>query len=322
MARKPRIHFPGALYHVIARGNHGQTVFHEDRDFALYRQLLTEYKGQFHCSIYAYALMPNHIHILLETGQPSLSRFMHRLQFRYTLRANLKYKTHGHLFQGRYKAILCDKDTYLLELSAYIHLNPVRAGLAKDPSDYVWSSYRSYIMSHSEDLADTSYLLSQFSLNPHVARNRYRRFVEDRLGQGHRDDLYAVKEQRLLGDDNFIERIHRAAKEETPHFYEVSLSELVSCVSSTLELPEEILYSSSRNRRGALGRALVAYLGRETGRFRLKDVAEHFKRDPAAISQVTRRIEEEIQEEGILSKTVQRVKEKLTRGRKKKYLIT
>ena len=136
MARKPRIYFPGALYHVIARGNQGQTVFHEDRDFTLYRQFLVDYKVQFRFSVYAYALMPNHIHLLLETGQTSLSRIMHRLQFHYTLRTNLKYKTHGHLFQGRYKSILCDKDTYLLELSAYIHLNPVRAGLVKDPSDY------------------------------------------------------------------------------------------------------------------------------------------------------------------------------------------
>ena len=112
------------------------------------------------------------------------------------------------------------------------------------------------------------------------------------------------------------------SKKEAPHFYEVSLSELVSCVSSAFELPEEILCSSSRNRRGALGRAVVAYLGRELGRYRLKDIAEHFKRDPAAISQGTRHIEEEIQKEGAISKTVQRVKEKLTRGRKKKYLIT
>jgi putative transposase len=322
VARKPRIDFSGALYHVIARGNQGQRVFQDDRDLALYQQLLAEYKGQCHCSVYAYALMPNHIHILIETGQISLSRLMHRLQFRYTLRANLKYKTHGHLFQGRYKAILCDKDAYLLELSAYIHLNPVRAGLVEDPSDYAWSSYRSYIKTHSEHLADTSYLLSQFSLNPQVARNRYRRFVEDRLDQGHRDDFYVVKEQRLLGDESFVERIHRAAKQEAPHFYEVSLPELVSCVSSALELPEDILLSSSRNRKGALGRALVAYLGRELGRLRLKDVAEYFKRDPAAISQAIRRIEDGIQEEGILSKVVHKIESRVTNGRKKKYLIT
>ena len=322
MARKPRINFPGALYHVIARGNQGQTVFHEDRDFMLYRHLLVDYKVQFRFSVYAYALMPNHIHLLLETGQTSLSRIMHRLQFHYTLRTNLKYKTHGHLFQGRFKAILCDKDAYLLELSAYIHLNPVRAGLVKDPSDYVWSSYRTYFKPHSEDLVDTAYLLGQFSSNAEVARNRYRRFVEDRLDQGHRDDFYAVKEQRLLGDESFVERIHRTAKEESPHFYEVSLSELVSCVSSALGVPEEILRSSSRDRRGALGRALVAYLGRELGRLRLKDVAEYFKRDPAAISQAIRRVEEEIQEEGILSKTVHQIEARLTHGRKKKYLIT
>ena len=266
--------------------------------------------------------MPNHIHLLLETGQTSLSRIMHRLQFHYTLRTNLKYKTTGHLFQGRYKSILCDKDTYLLELSAYIHLNPVRAGLVKDPSHYPWSSYRTYLKPHSQDLVDTSYLLGQFSSNSEAARNRYRRFVEDRLDQGHRDDFYAVKEQRLLGDESFVELIHRTAKEEAPHFYEVSFAELVSCVSSVFELPEEILFSSSRDRRGALGRALVGYLGRDLGRFRLKDVAEYFKRDPAVISQALRRVEEEIQKKGNFTEKIQKAKEKLTRGRKKRYLIT
>jgi len=307
---------------VIARGNQGRTVFHEDRDFTLYRQLLAEYKVQFRFSVYAYALMPSHIHLLLETGQTSLSRIMHRLQFHYTLRANLKYKTHGHLFQGRYKAILCDKDTYLLELSAYIHLNPVRASLVKDPSHYPWSSYRTYLKPRSEDLVDTSYLLGQFSSNSEVARNRYRRFVEDRLGQGHREDFYAVKEQRLLGDESFIELIHRTAKAESPHFYEVSFAELVSCISSLFELPEEILFSSSRDRRGASGRAVVAYLARELGGIRLKDVAEYFKRDPAAISQALRHVEEEIQKKGTFTEKIQKAKEKLTRGRKKKYLIT
>jgi REP-associated tyrosine transposase len=307
---------------VLARGNQGQTVFHEDRDFTLYRQLLLDYKVQFRFSVYAYALMPNHIHLLLETGQTSLSRIMHRLQFHYTLRTNLKYKTHGHLFQGRYKSILCDKDTYLLELSAYIHLNPVRAGLVKDPSHYHWSSYRTYLKPHSQDLVDTSYLLGQFSSNSEAARNRYRRFVEDRLAQGHRDDFYAVKEQRLLGDESFVELIHRTAKEEAPHFYEVSFAELVSCVSSLFELPEEILFSSSRDRRGALGRALVAYLGRDLGRFRLKDVAEYFKRDPAVISQALRRVEEEVQKKGNFTEKIQKAKEKLTHGRKKRYLIT
>ena len=307
---------------MIARGNQGQTVFHEDRDFTLYRQLLLDYKVQFRFSVYAYALMPNHIHLLLETGQTSLSRIMHRLQFHYTLRTNLKYKTHGHLFQGRYKSILCDKDTYLLELSAYIHLNPVRAGLVKDPSHYLWSSYRTYLKPHSQDLVDTSYLLGQFSSNSEAARNRYRRFVEDRLDQGHRDDFYAVKEQRLLGDESFVELIHRTAKEEAPHFYEVSFAELVSCVSSLFELPEEILFSSSRDRRGALGRALVGYLGRDLGRFRLKDVAEYFKRDPAVISQALRRVEEEVQKKGNFTEKIQKAKEKLTRGRKKRYLIT
>jgi len=116
MARKPRIHYSGALYHVIARGNQRHDIFISEADFRTYLKHLAEYKEKYHFHLYAYALMRNHLHLLLEVEQIPLSRIMHVLQFRYTRYFNKRYGKVEHLFQGRYKAILCEKDVYLLEL--------------------------------------------------------------------------------------------------------------------------------------------------------------------------------------------------------------
>jgi len=208
---------------------------------------------------------------------------MHRLQFRYTRNFNLKYKTWGHLFQGRYKAILCDKDTYFLELSAYIHLNPVRAGLVKGPANYPWSSYPSYLGREKKKITDTDYVLDQFSDRKGTAIRKYDLFVRARLTQGHRDDFYETRDQRFLGDDKFLEDIQRHVNQHFPFVYEITLEEIVSQVGSTLGLPMELLYSHTRNRQGAWGRAVCAYLGRKLGGYQIREIAERFNRDPVAV---------------------------------------
>src|SRR5262245_61655407 len=125
MARKPRLHAPGVLYHVIVRGNHRQKTFVALDDYQYYLEKMTQYRRKFDVTLFAYCLMPNHVHLLLECSQTPLGKFMQGLQQSYTQYYNRRYKKSGHLFQGRYKAIICDKDSYLLELVRYIHLNPV-----------------------------------------------------------------------------------------------------------------------------------------------------------------------------------------------------
>ena len=138
MPRKPRIHFPGALYHVILRGNAGEPVFFDDADRYRFYLLLQEGIERFGYRVHAFCCMTNHIHMALQVGSVSLSRIMQNLALRYTSGINRKYRRTGHLFQGRYKAILLDADSYLLELVRYIHLNPVRARLVKHPDNYSW----------------------------------------------------------------------------------------------------------------------------------------------------------------------------------------
>ena len=179
----------------------------DEKDFQKYLSLLSEYKSRYSFRLYAYALMRNHVHLLCEVEATPLSKIMQGLQFRYTQYFNLRYGKVGHLFQGRYKAILCEKDSYLLELVRYIHLNPIRSKVIRDPEKYRWSSHVRYLSKGKDNLIDEEFVLSQFGGNKGKARKRYREFVLGGLGLGHQEKYYEVKDQRFLGEDEFIERI-------------------------------------------------------------------------------------------------------------------
>ena len=144
MARKPRIHFPGAFYHVILRGNAGDPVFFGDSDRYRLYLILQSAVEKFGCRIHGYCLMTNHLHLVIQAGETPLSRFMQYVSLRYTKWINLTRGRTGHVFQGRYKALLIDADTYLLELIRYVHLNPVRAGAAPTADSWPWSGHRAY----------------------------------------------------------------------------------------------------------------------------------------------------------------------------------
>ncbi len=141
MARKSRIEYERAFYHIISRGNQRRKVFKDEKDFQKYLTLLAFYKERYKYFLYAYVLMNNHVHLLIETRKNPLSKIIQGITQSYTMYFNRKYRTVGHLFQGRYKAILCDKEAYLFSLIKYIHLNPVRARIAKSAEEYRWSSY-------------------------------------------------------------------------------------------------------------------------------------------------------------------------------------
>lgn len=218
MARRPRVYYPGAFYHVIARGNRRQRIFEQEADFKIYLSYLSEYKNKYSFFLYAYALMRNHVHLLVEVQEVSLSKIMQVLQFRYTRYFNRRYGQVGHLFQGRYKAILCDRDAYLLELVRYIHLNPVRVGLVKLPEEYLWTSHLSYVGKRGDDIVDSKFVLSQFGKNRRDALRGYRKFILDGLDMGHQEKYYKVKDQRFLGEDKFVEKVEGLKKGEKIFF--------------------------------------------------------------------------------------------------------
>ncbi len=162
MARKPRIEFPGAFYHVISRGNQRQAIFHENSDYLTYLERLKHYTERYNITVYSHVLMPNYLHLLVEANETPLSKFMQGLLFTYTRYYNQKYLKVGHLFQGRYKAILCDRDAYLLGLVGYIHLNPARINRSVGPQEYKWSSDRAYLGEEDPVGIETSMVLGQF----------------------------------------------------------------------------------------------------------------------------------------------------------------
>ncbi len=204
MARPLRIEYPGAFYHITARGNERKDVFKSARDrekFLSYLQSATERYG---AVIHVYCLMNNHYHLLLETPSGNLSQIMRHINGAYTTYFNTKRRRAGHLFQGRYKGILVEADEYGKELSRYIHLNPVRAKVVENPGDYQWSSYGEYIGKKKpfEWLA-RNFILGYFGSKEREAQREYQDFVEAAI-EGSLNPLSEVVGSLVLGSEDFV----------------------------------------------------------------------------------------------------------------------
>lgn len=209
MARPIRIEFPGAVYHITSRGNAKQSIFNNTEDRIHFLFLLEQVVHRYNWQCHAYCLMGNHFHLLLETLDPSLSSGMRQLNGSYTQAYNRKYKTVGHLFQGRYKSILIEKEAYLLELSRYIVLNPVRALIVSDPANYRWSSYAATAgLTEMPPFLNPNWILSHFSSNQNAARSEYIQFVKSGIGLS--DPWDNLKGQCLLGSDRFVENMRQS----------------------------------------------------------------------------------------------------------------
>lgn len=209
MVRRPRIDIAGYLYHVTARGNYRQDIFYSDKDKELYMELLAYYQKQLGFRLYAFVLMDNHIHLLLErSDKASLAEIIKSLNGRYSKQCNKRKKKKGHLFQGRFYSVIVEADSYLLELTRYIHLNPVRAGIAERPQDYVWSSCRTYLGLDYHPFVDRTYL-DLFGKRPLTKRANYKTFLEEGM-EFKKSPLSVIKEGMFLGSADFIKQAKAA----------------------------------------------------------------------------------------------------------------
>jgi len=214
MARPLRLKFPGALYHVTARGNARDAIFLDDEDRRSFVAVLGSVIDRFGWICHAYCLMDNHYHLMVETPSANLSKGARQLNGVYTQRFNRRHRRVGHLLQGRYKAILVERDSYLLELCRYVVLNPVRAGLVRRAGDYRWSSYRATAgMEVRTAVLSTDWVLKQFAATPSRARQRYREFVSQ--GRGVDSPWSALRGQVLLGNDDFVEKLAPAVRKSS-----------------------------------------------------------------------------------------------------------
>ena len=310
MARKPRIHVPGGVYHVMLRGNGGQAIFSGDEDYAYLYGLFDEGTQRFGYRIHAFCCMPNHLHLAVQVGEIPLSRALQNVAFRYTRWINRRMQRVGHLFQGRYKAILVDRDSYLLELVRYIHLNPVRAGLVGDAEAYPWSGHRVYLGRERLSWLTTDWVLGHFGERVGTARRRYQRFVSHGLDEGHRSDFHAGPEDpRVLGDARFT---HTALSCEEPlHAAKVTVDQIIAAACQAYGLAEEELMAGGQGRRATEVRAAIAWLATELRCATLAEVGRRVRREGSSLSSAARRLRHRAADDTPLATRLDRLRDVL-----------
>jgi putative transposase len=259
MARPLRIEFPGAVYHVTSRGNALENIYVDDTDREAFLDVLAQVVERFHWLCHAYCLMSNHYHLLVETVEPTLSRGMRQLNGVYTQGFNRRHQRVGHLFQGRFKAILVEREAYLLELCRYVVLNPVRAKLVRAAKDWRWSSYRATAgLAEAPSFLTTDWLLGQFSEKRPEAQRRYRRFVAAGKGASPWEEL---KGQIYLGSDAFIERLPKPEEtvEEIPRIQREGVRPSLDRLFAEAAIDEAIV--TAYREHGYTMKAIADYLG-------------------------------------------------------------
>jgi len=290
MARQPRIEFEGGFYHVIVRGNQRQKVFREEKDFLKYLEFLSDYKDRYEFWLHAYVLMETHVHLLLETGQVPLSKILQGVNQRFTMYFNWRHGTVGHLFQGRYKAILCDRDAYLLSLVKYLHCNPVRAGMVRQPEEYRWSSHRTYLGLNKDGLVDTGIVLGMFSKDLKRGRRLYHEYMREEE-KTPKEEFYQTVDQRVLGDEEFVERVSGRVKNGIVagrRRHGVSLGEIARGIEEIYGIRLGDLKGRGKDTGVMEGRRLLSLTGREYG-YKGKEIAVFLEKDPASVTGYLRR---------------------------------
>lgn len=306
MARRPRVFGPQVLYHVIARGNHRQVTFRTPADYQAYLERLGRYLQTCQVRLWAYCLMPNHVHLLAETGTQPLSTFMQRLQQSYTQYFNRTHRKVGHLFQGRYKAIVCEKDRYLLGLIRYLHLNPVRAKLVKQPDAYAYSGHRAYLTGQGTAVLDPAPGLAVFG---GVAA--YRQFVREGMGEGHQADYYEVTDQRFLGPARFVDEWQARIQKVPIMRPRQPLAQVLQAVAAGLGVDVAQLWSADRSWVVSRHRTQTAYLLIRRGGYRTSEVAAALHRDPATVSSMLTRWAARLSEESTTQRELERLAKKI-----------
>lgn len=272
MPRKPRVEVEGGLYHVIARGNNRQTIFHTDEDHKKFLALLAAQKAKLPFYLYSYCLMSNHFHLLMERQAEAVGRIMQRVLTGYSQYYNRKYRKVGHVFQGRYKAVLCQSDKYLAELVRYIHLNPVRAKMVRKAENYAYSSQRPYLGLEPDGVVDVDPVLRHFGARKTLARQRFAQFVAAGARLGHCDEFYETGESGILGSEEFVDAtIHRLGetngkvRRRDVNTVPFDGEKLVRVVERSLGTKLESFYGAGKRESSVFAKELLILTGRQTG---------------------------------------------------------
>ncbi|MBI1810395.1 MAG: transposase [Nitrospirae bacterium] len=234
--------------------------------------------------------MDNHVHLLMETPKAPVLRIMQMLNFTYTQYFNKKYGKVGHLFQGRYKSYLCDKDAYLLALIRYIHMNPVRAGIVKNIDAYRWSSHRDYVAGGS-GLVTTTQVLRLFSGTLQTARKLYGDFMGEEAASD-KKGIYQVVDQQIVGNDEFIEAVERRLKRSAQPLRKISMERLIRMVEEETGIDKATIVSRRRSKALRITRSVLVAVAREMG-YTMTELTGLLKRDISILSKLSKNATED-----------------------------
>lgn len=329
MPRKARIDAPGALHHVIIRGIERRKIFRSDYDRINFLKRLSVLVPATSVDCFAWAMLDNHVHLLLRTGTTPISIFMSRLLTGYAGWFNRKYKRHGQLFQNRYKSILCQEEPYLKELVRYIHLNPLRTGLAKDLKeldDFPWCGHGVLMGKSDQAWQNINYVYRLFADRKIEARKKYREFVNNGISQGKRPDLTGggllrsiggwtglknirkadirVKgDERILGDSDFVETVLASAKEALEERYVlkargIDFDQVVLIVARVLKLPPDQVTAWGKSPQTVQARSLLCFWAHRKLGMTTIEIARRLKISQSAASRCSKRGEQIEKEKG------------------------
>ena len=317
MPRPVRIEYENAFYHVMNRGRARQTIFRGDRYYQAFLGTLAEVHQRFQCIIHAYCLMGNHYHLLLETPKANLSRIMRHINGVYTQRYNRLKKSDGPLFRGRYKAILVDKDAYLLQLSRYIHRNPIdtKQPLVRELVEYPWSSYPAYIAK----VATPTWLYRELSYQMLGCKHHYKGYA-DYVTKGVDEDTARYYQRgnmaAIIGDKDFKAWVYEQLlpdlemeKKSRVIEPDITMPTIVNSVAKAWNTTPEVLTTVVKGpQKGNEARKVAMYLCQELAAVKLKDIAQYFNLGHiGSVSYITHQIRKKKREDKILFNQISEV---------------
>ena len=322
MSRPLRIQYPDAWYHVMNRGRRGEDVFTGKKDYNAFINLLKELVEDYNVKIAAYCLLSNHYHLLVQTPTANISRAMRHLNGVYTQRFNKINHCDGQLFRGRFKSILVDADSYLIELLRYIHRNPLESGMVDNINKYTWSSHKAYLSGSKKwDWLHKKYILSLFSRNGGESIRRYKQFVSKGTLEEINQILARKKLPTVIGSNSFVEKIKELfftdkKHEEVPEsrYLAPDIEEIIEAVCKFYNVNKDVLFSS---RRGLFNepRNVAIYLIRRLRGGTLKEAGKIFGIEKnSTVSSVVERLKLEIERNKNLNKRIGILRAKLTKS--------
>jgi putative transposase len=317
MARPLRIQYPGAFYHITGKGSEGRRIFLSSADYEKFKEYLLEAQGKFHVVVHGYLLLGNEYQLIAETREANLSRFMHHLAGNYTTYFNTRRRITGHLFQGRFKAVLIEEKSLLLELTRYMHLNPVRARLVKKAEEYKQSSYRAYLFKERQGLVFTDFVLMGIATDLRKARRKYGEFVESGVGKNLTNPLQKVYGQAIAGSPAFIKKVAARVNNKQPAAKGPSgrttaqrasdVERILTALSSHFKVPRKTLFAARSTPRN-----LAIYFAKKYTGLTNSEIGERFGNITySAVTRVATRVAERARKDKELQRHMNGLEKKL-----------